>query len=123
MSASIQRSIVMRHGLRLAAVGVVTSWMLLTASASAQPFNSGSTAGGIVGSNLNGSSGGGYGTMGGAGAPNGGPTQGGAIYGAPTLLPLVGGSGGGGGGIITLRVSTGGGGGGGGGALLIASSG
>jgi hypothetical protein len=44
----------------------------------------------------------------------------GALYGVPTLVPLVGGSGGGGGAAHTIN--NGGGGGGGGGAILIASS-
>ncbi len=47
-------------------------------------------------------------------------SPGGARYGLPTLLPLIGGSGGGG---EVGRTAAGGGGGGGGGALLIASSG
>ena len=48
-------------------------------------------------------------------------TLGGAVYGTPSLVPLVGGSGGGGG-CAAVGNNTGGGGGGGGGAILIASS-
>ena len=66
--------------------------------------------------------GGGFGTAGGAGqnagSLNGAP---GPKFGAPTVLPLIGGSGGGGGGANNN--SRAGGGGGGGGAILIASSG
>jgi len=77
------------------------------------------TAGGTV----PGAGGGGFGAAGTAGsaASTGTPGAGGAVYGAPTLLPLVGGSGGGGGGAVFG--STGGGGGGAAGAIIIASSG
>ena len=66
--------------------------------------------------------GGGFGTAGQAGqnVPNFNGV-GGAKFGAPTLLPLTGGSGGGGGGAVNN--GRGGAGGGGGGAILIASSG
>ncbi len=70
-----------------------------------------------------GAGGGGFDVAGtaGAGGTQGTAGTGGASYGAPTLLPLIGGSGGGGGGAIFGN--TGGGGGGGGGAIIIASSG
>src|SRR5216684_6580175 len=66
--------------------------------------------------------GGGFGTAGGSGA-NAGSLNGapGPKFGAPTVLPLIGGSGGGGGGANNNGRA--GGGGGGGGAILIASSG
>ena len=64
-----------------------------------------------------GGGGGGYGTAG----TNSRFSSGGPIYGADTLLPLIGGSGGGGGGGGTVFYGSGGG--GGGGALLIAASG
>ena len=62
--------------------------------------------------------GGGFGAAGGNGTDG---AAGGPAYGAPTLLPLIGGSGGGGGSAAFGFTSAGGG--GGGGALLIASSG
>ena len=70
-----------------------------------------------------GAGGGGFEAAGAAGsaASTGTPGAGGAVYGAPTLLPLIGGSGGGGGGAVFG--STGGGGGGAAGAIIIASSG
>ena len=72
--------------------------------------------------NTNAGGGGGFGTAGARGTCCGGTAgTGGPTYGAPTLLPLIGGSGGGGGGANFGF--TGGGGGGGGGALLIASTG
>ncbi len=63
--------------------------------------------------------GGGYATAG--GVVGGNPGTGGAAYGAPGLLPLIGGSGGGGG--ASTSTYSGSGGGGGAGAILIASSG
>ena len=73
--------------------------------------------------NQAGAGGGGFDIAGTAGLPGGAGTAGaaGVAYGAPTLLPLIGGSGGGGGGAIFGN--TGGGGGGGGGSIIIASSG
>jgi hypothetical protein len=70
-----------------------------------------------------GAGGGGFGSAGTAGGVGSAGTAGaaGTTYGAPTLLPLIGGSGGGGGGAIFGN--TGGGGGGGAGAIIIASSG
>jgi hypothetical protein len=65
--------------------------------------------------------GGGFGTAGGSFTSGGCATPGGAIYGNPQLLPLIGGAGGGG---TTYGLgTTGGAGGGGGGALLVAASG
>ena len=70
----------------------------------------------------------GFGPGGGAGGTLSTPANtragGGAFFGVPELLPLVGGSGGGGGASLTAGGScSGGGGGGGGGALLIAANG
>jgi hypothetical protein len=87
----------------------------------------GGAGGGIGGASINPpgyGGGGGYSTVGGAGFGGTGGTnsgQGGARYGAVTVLPLIGGSGGGGGAAsANTRGSAGGG---GGGAMLIASSG
>jgi hypothetical protein len=99
-----------------------------TAPASNQDGLNGSGPGGGGGGRFN-SSGvsgtggyGGYATAGSSGSSGGGSFggTGGAVYGSPTIIPLIGGSGGGGGaGVGTTR---GGSGGGGGGAILIASS-
>jgi hypothetical protein len=82
----------------------------------------GNGGGGIASGTAGSGGGGGFGTAGGtagsAGALNG---IGGPKFGAPTILPLIGGSGGGGGGATNNTRA--GGGGGGGGAILIASSG
>jgi hypothetical protein len=87
----------------------------------------GGAGGGIGGASVNPAGyggGGGYATVGGTGYGGTGGTnsgQGGARYGAVTVLPLIGGSGGGGGAAsANIRGSAGGG---GGGAILIASSG
>ena len=75
------------------------------------------------GNNVNvGGGGGGFAGAGGGVSPSGCPAvQGGAAYGASSLLPLIGGSGGGGGGGGTSFQGSGGG--GGGGAILIAVTG
>lgn len=86
----------------------------------------GGGGGGIGGASINPpgyGGGGGYSTAGGSGFGGAGGTnsgQGGARYGAVTVLPLIGGSGGGGG--AAAANNRGGAGGGGGGAILIASS-
>lgn len=78
----------------------------------------GGGGGGISGNSSG--AGGGFALAGSSGT--GGVPAGGAAYGTPSLLPLIGGSGGGGGAVTSFGM-TGGGGGGGGGAVLIASSG
>ena len=77
--------------------------------------------GGGLGSGGTSGGGGGAGHLVPGGAGQGTAGSGGITYGAPSLLPLVGGSGGGGGGAAAGN--TGAGGGGGGGAIVIASSG
>ena len=89
-----------------------------------QPLISGSwgigPGGGEYSTDTCGGGGGGYGTAGGIGHPCSG--AGGASWGTPDLVPLVGGAGGGGGGAHHITFMHGQGGAGGGGAILMAAS-
>ena len=85
------------------------------------PGGGGGGIGGPTAPTPGGGGGGGYGTAGAAGSSGAVGGQAGPKFGAPTILPLTGGSGGGGG--AATNNTRGGAAGGGGGAILIASSG